>query len=44
MYLDGNNLYEWAMYQKLLVNSFKWVKSLSRFNKRFIKSTMKIAI
>ena len=25
-YLDANNLYEWAMTQKLLVNDFKWIK------------------
>ena len=31
-YLDGNNLYGWAMSQKLPVNGFKWVKSLSQFN------------
>ena len=37
MYLDANNLYGWAMSQKLPVNSFKWVKNLSRFNKEFIK-------
>ena len=24
-YLDANNLYGWAMSQKLLVNGFKWV-------------------
>ena len=24
-YLDANNLYEWAMSQKLPVNDFKWV-------------------
>ena len=24
MYLDANNLYGWAMSQKLFVNSFKW--------------------
>ena len=35
--LDANNLYGWAMSQKLPVNSFKWVKNLSRFNKEFIK-------
>ena len=23
-YLDANNLYGWAMSQKLLVNNFKW--------------------
>ena len=24
-YLDANNLYRWAMFQKLPVNGFKWV-------------------
>ena len=24
-YLDTNNLYGWAMYQKLPVDSFKWI-------------------
>ena len=37
MYLDANNLYGWAMSQKLPVNGFKWVKKLSRFNEIFIK-------
>ena len=26
MYLDANNLYGWAMFQKLSVNGFKWKK------------------
>ena len=26
MYLDANNLYGWAMIQKLPVDGFKWVK------------------
>ena len=38
MYLDANNLYGWAMSQKLPVNGFKWEDDLSRFNERFIKS------
>ena len=37
MYLDGNNFYGWAMFQKLPVDRFKWKKS-SQFNKKFIKS------
>ena len=26
MYLDANNLYGWAFFQKLSVNDFKWRK------------------
>ena len=39
MYLDANNLYGWAMSQKILVNGFKCVEKsrLSRFNEIFIK-------
>ena len=36
-YLDANNLYGWAMSQKLPVNDFKWVKNVSKFNEDFIK-------
>ena len=38
-YLDENNLYGWAMSQKLPVNGFTQVEKsrLSRFNERFIK-------
>ena len=39
-YLDANNLYGWAMSQKLPVNDFKWAKQdeLSKFNEDFIKN------
>ena len=35
---DIDNLYDWAMSQKLPVNGFKWVKDLSEFDEGFIKS------
>ena len=38
MYLDPNNLYGWAVSQKLPVNGFKWVKNVSRPNDRFMKN------
>ena len=38
MYLDANNLYGWAMSQKLPANGFRWVEKLSRFNEIFIKN------
>ena len=38
MYLDANNLYRWAMSQKLPVNGFEWMEQLSKFDERFIKS------
>ena len=38
MCLDANNLYRWAMSQKLPVNGFKWEHDLLRFNERFIKN------
>ena len=39
-YLDANNLYGWAMSQKLHVNNFKWIKKeeLSNFNEDFVKN------
>ena len=43
-YLDANNLYGWAMSQKLPVNGFKWLKNTSKIDKKFIKITMKIVI
>ena len=37
-YLDANNFYGWAMFQKLPVNGFEWVEELSQFNEDFIKN------
>ena len=37
-YLDANNLYAWAMSQKLPKNNFKWVEGTSRINEKFIKN------
>ena len=36
-YLDANNLYGWAMCQKLPISGFKWVRNVSRIDKGFIK-------
>ena len=35
--LNANNLYGWAMFQKLPVKGFKRVENLSEFNENFIK-------
>ena len=37
-YLDANNLYGWAMSQKLPVNGFKWIEDTSRISEKFIKN------
>ena len=37
-YWDVNNLYAWAMSQKLLVNNFEWIKDTSQVNDNFIKN------
>ena len=36
-YLDPNNLYGWAMSQKLPVDGFKWITDTSLINEKFNK-------
>ena len=36
-YWDANNLYSWAVSQKLPVNNFEWIKDTFQFNEDFIK-------
>ena len=37
-YLHANNLYGWAMPQKLPKNNYKWIEDTSRINEEFIKN------
>ena len=37
-YCGVNNLYGWAMSQKIPVNNFEWIEDTSQFNEDFIKS------
>ena len=37
-YLDANNLYGWAISQKLPVDGFKWKRNISKFSEDFIKN------
>ena len=39
-YLDSNNLYGWAMSEKIPLNNFKWIEKddISNFNENFIKN------
>ena len=41
VYLDANNLYGSAMYEKLPVRGFKWVRNVSRIDEDFIKNYYK---
>ena len=36
---DVNDLCGWAMFQKLPVNNFEWIKDTSQFTEDFIKKT-----
>ena len=36
-YWKKNNLYGWAMSQKLAENKFEWIKYTSQFNEDFIE-------
>ena len=38
LYLDANNLYGWAMSQKLSVSDFKWVKNVSKIDEDFTRN------
>ena len=37
-YLDANNLYGWAMSQKLPINGFKWIKNVTEIDEKFINN------
>ena len=37
-YWDANDLYCWAISQKLPVNNFEWIKDASKFNETCIKN------
>ena len=37
-YLDGNNLYGWAMSERLPVDGFEWINDLSKIDEDFIKN------
>ena len=35
IFLDANNMYEWAMSQKLSINGFEWEENIHKFNEDF---------
>ena len=37
-YLDANDLYQWAMPQKLSIDRFKWVDDILVINKKTLKN------
>ena len=37
-YWDANNLYGWAISQKLRINDFEWIKYTLQFNEDFMKN------
>ena len=40
-YLDANNLYGWAMVQKLPTHGFRWIKQVEKFTPEFINKLVK---
>ena len=38
MYVDANNLYGWAMSEKLQIDSFEWINNLNKFSSKFIRN------
>ena len=39
--MDVNDLYDWAVLQKLPVNNFEWIEGNSQYNEDFIKNYYK---
>ena len=40
-YWNVNNLYRWAMSQKLSLSNLEWIEGTSHFNEHFIKNKIK---
>ena len=43
-YLDANGLYAWGMFQNFSISGFKWIEDVSKIDKDFIKTMMKMVI